>query len=160
PVAVREVAWTPGDHEGRAHDPRAADELRDDELDARGRAQLEPRGRTLRGEPAPRHDGVPLLAVVLMEAAHVPAVVELPDAPLAPVAGAPPVLVDGEVLLRPLAVDPADGALDLLGGVAPAELPAHDEPALEVRVRPLGAEEHHLSAQLAPAEGRRWAGRV
>src|SRR6185436_8670380 len=66
-----------------------------------------------------------------------------------------PVLMAGEVLDGPLPVDPTDLALDGFLHVAPRELPAHAEPALEVGERLGQAEEHHLAAEHPAPERRR-----
>src|SRR5262249_21162628 len=97
---------------------------------------------------------------VLVEAAHVPAVRELHDAPLVAIARAPAVLMPAEVFDAPLAIDPADLTVDGLARVAPGELAAHAEPALEVRERGADAEEHHLATARATAERGRRPGRV
>ena len=155
-ISIREVAGAVGEELAAADDAGALDELEQLELDVWRGAELE-RGRgALRREARPRNDRVPFRAQVLVEDAQVPAVLELHHAPLVPVAGALPVLMAGEILDGPLAVDPTDLALDRLRHVAPRELAAHPEPALEIRERLREAEEHHLAAEHAAAERRRW----
>src|SRR5262249_52820451 len=146
-IARRKIARTVAEHHRRTNDAGAADELGHDELDPVRSAELEVGARPLRRDPRPRNDRVALGAQVLVEAAHVPAVVELPDGPLVSVARALRILVLGEVFLGPLAIDPADIALHLLGRIAPGNSAAHAETALEVRPGTLGAEKHHLAAE-------------
>src|SRR5262249_14891377 len=107
-VAVREPARSLAEHEEAAYDARALDELRPDQRAPVRAADLELRSRSLRRDAGPRHDGVALIAAILVEAAQVPAVVQLDHAPLVAVARALGILMLGEVVLRPLPVDPAD----------------------------------------------------
>src|SRR5262249_40174654 len=139
-VAIREIARAVGQELTPTDDAGAPDELREVERDVGGRADLEVGPRALRGDSRPWDDGVACGSQVLVEAAHAPAVRELHDAPLVAVACAPTVLVPAEVLDAPLAIDPADLAVDGLARVAPRELAAHAEPALEVRERRSEAE--------------------
>ena len=118
-------------------------------------AELASRRRPLRRQPGPRHYRVARIALVLVEAAHVPAVVELDDAPFVAVPARAHVLVHGEVVGRPLAIDPPDGAGDVLRVIPPGQPPAHVEAALEVGEGARRTEEHHLAAQQAAAERRR-----
>src|SRR5262252_4294706 len=100
------------------------------------------------------------MTVVLVEATHVPAVIEMQHAPLVAVTRAAPVLVDGEIVDRPLPIDPAGVARHLFAHVVPAEPSAHRQPALKVRVRPFGAEKHHLPAEVAATERSRGTLRI
>src|SRR5262249_21891891 len=151
-VGRGEPAGALGEPRHAADGPRAPDELLNGEVALRGGAQRELRRRALCGEAGPRDDRVARVALILMEAAHVPAVVELDDAPLVPVAGGAPVLMHGEIIRCPLAIDPSHATLDVLGIVTPCQATAHVEAALEVRVGSRSTEEHHLPAQEAATE--------
>src|SRR5262249_42994378 len=154
-IAVGEVARALGEHGGPAHPAGTTDELEYLDLHAIGCPERPLGRRPLRGQPGPGHGHVVGVALILMEAAHVPAVVELHHAPLVTVAAGVAILVDAEVVHGPLSVDPSDRAVDVLAGVAPAQTSPHHEATLEVGVGPRCPEKHHLAAEYLSAEPRR-----
>src|SRR5262249_11437382 len=93
------------------------------------------------------------VALVLVEAAHVPAVVELDHPPFVAIATRTPILVHGKIVWSPLAIDPADGAGDVLLVIAPREASPHVETALEVREGAGPPEDHPPPAGERAAQG-------